>query len=758
MVNIALSLILSLFALSFSNILHILFTWAIVLLLILPLGFVIIYKFSSPFSFCLQILLSFAAGTIIFGIVGFFVVTLGLPLYFTFLVQFLLFVLFFYKMDEQKISLRAIDIKKEALLLALFVILILYYAITPLTSCYTFARDYDLFALGILNTGSLQLPFYNIPSYYPPLVSLFTAHIALFNTFTNINKIMEVYFHLLVPVILVLTYVLGFILTDKRITAFIFPLSFCLVSSFRNHVGGGASYPALFGIFFAVCFIIFLCLSFKFKSKRSGLLSIFSLSLVALSHFDIFFPLVFGIMSLFIALIVFREYQAVKSLAIVCLIAAFVISPFIVREYRGYQSLKKLEWSKAKIEMKNKGESHPKPVREIVFFNGKPAFFFLFVSLLGCVYGIFRKKNIYRNSLLPTLCLVSVLWGLTYNLQNNFLFLSFITQFIHIYPLNIILWSGMSIFLGLSISVGLLMILDFLQSRMWSGKGSEIIFLWTLIISVLIVVADHEIVNMLNTYRKDNSGSLKRALVNRQGYMNEGDFYCLKKLAEVRKDITRILTTRSYSGFMASIVTFKPQVPFFYDVSYVDASLKKEIGQEFGDAGQVLYGDEGKTSILLERLNISHIFIPSTHPYPPSENGHWRFMNHSIICEKGGAKIISTHKCNTTRYHFEAEDFINGSKNTYKYGITNNFTTVAILSPTKVSLPVLLGDNDKIIVKYLSAPFAEPWHIDNMTFGGKSKKVEFVQEEKVLKTSSFVITTERRKVPLEIDWIEIEQR
>lgn len=753
------NIIISIMQMAYSNLPSV--SWVIFLLLLfsVPLGASLIIlsrkQFKNIFAF---LLFSFITGFTIFCFLSYInLMMLHLSSYIPPLAVILSsLILWFYILikKKNKLSLKdyyrklsMLEFDKGSFLVALFIFaLFLYYMYIPLTSYYSFTMDYDLFALGIKETSRPELPFYGLESYYPPLASLVSAEVSPFSH-ANMNKIMEILVFFIAFLNPIIFYFLGEGIFKGK--GWVFSASYMLLASSRNHVGGGASFPAVLGIFFSIIFFVILLeiLNFRQKGREDrkesrfeiALLILFasiSLLLVALSHFDIFFPTIFGFGSLTLALLVSKRTGDIKTIFLLSLITLLIMAPFILHELKGSIDIRS-EWSEEMIKEKNLGESHPLSVSRILFFQG---FTFLPLFILG-VISLFlmllfnHKKDSSHARLLP---LFLFFWLLTFILQNSMVFLNLATKFIHIYPLNIIMWSGTNIFFAIMAGIGAI----YLINAMPRHRTAIIV---VLVLLVCISFIDYETLNLQGIYRSDSSGLIKKGIINRQTSFGIGDKYCLEY---ARQSMDGPLTTAItlFSAYQIPIYTERISPIFFYETSYVS------------------------NSYIPETIEERFVFFPSTSDYYYLNESGKVIFDGTILCRSDGAKIIDIKKKGNIVQHFEIEKISSLPRKNYAYGISCNFTTVILSGNQTINLDSDISGDVRLHIKYLSSPFFRQPYIKAgeagvklYRFGRRSNKVEMVEDYVDISDwgNHFEIIPDRdytALIPFEVDWIELEQR
>ena len=762
-ISAASSLIKAILSLALDNLLSVAYILLLLLLLTIPLGSAILLLFKKTFSSFYEFVIhSFVVGIAVFSLISyinvrFFHFSLYIDIIIIAILSLFIWFLVIQKSLHRELSMTfeagSKSKKKQKLRFILYlgiIIIFLYYMYTPLTSYYTFARDYDLFAVGIEQKAKLELPFYDIENYYPPLVSLISAHFLLLSNI-NANKIMEIIFFFIAFLNPLVIYYLG-----ERIgktNGLIFLLSYLLLASPKNHVGGGSSYPAILGIFFSITFFIFLMDLYKEGNRCKNAFSFYMaallLPLVALSHFDIFFPTLFGFSSFILALLINKEWNIIKKLLILGAISFIILSPFILRELQGYNDLKS-SWGEKDIKEKNIGESHPISLSELLFFQGKVFVPFFIFGIVALIAWFFDKKIKEPK----TICTFLLFWLVTFLLQNNTFFLNFITRFIHIYPLNIIMWSGTSILLSMLCSIGIIYLIE-----RFKGMKNTIIII--LILIVIFSFIDFETINLQKSYRPMNSGNIKKGIVNRQTDFGVGDNMCLNYARNLDGEL--IIGKYSYASMMIPVYTKKEAYPFFYDVSYVSDSYKSEFIKR--KVCYELYLQIKNDSCIKENnlIKPDYIFMPSVFDYDTINTGNWQFLGNKIVCRSDGAKLISLKETSNTVYHYEIEKLINLSPNKYYYGASNDFTTLTIKDNHLINLTDEWSGNVRIHIKYLSSPFFEKFNIKtdgkDHYFGKRSRKIEMTEDYININDfdGSFEIIPRKGIISLEIDWIEVEE-
>src|SRR3989344_6740877 len=191
-ISAASSLIKAILSLALDNLLSVAYILLLLLLLTIPLGSAILLLFKKTFSSFYEFVIhSFVVGIAVFSLISyinvrFFHFSLYIDIIIIAILSLFIWFLVIQKSLHRELSMTfeagLKSKKKQKLRFIVYlgiIIIFLYYMYTPLTSYYSLARDYDLFAVGIEQKAKLELPFYDIENYYPPLVSLISAHFLL---------------------------------------------------------------------------------------------------------------------------------------------------------------------------------------------------------------------------------------------------------------------------------------------------------------------------------------------------------------------------------------------------------------------------------------------------------------------------------------------------------------------------------------------------------------------------------------------------
>lgn len=683
--------------------------------------------------------------------------------------------------------------------------LLFYYSIQPLTLEYGFTRDYDAVALGLKQTGRFVLPIYNIESYYPPLVATISAHFSKLVGcvfFANTNKVMMTIFSMVIFLVAIASYFIGLFLCRSRRAGVCFLMMFTFITATRNAVIGGSTYSAILANFYFALFILVLIEFFSHKNQKVIYFAGVVIAGIFLSHLDIFFAFFWFACALLITGILF--YKPKREIAKFCgysfLIAALVSGYYF---WYGFTNKSKFSfiWTTSQWLSKIHGESHPKSLVEIAFFVGTGACCIVLVSLVIYLCYIVLK----RRGREIWLCVFFLLWCALLLLQNSYPMLYVSRPFIHIYPLNIIMWTGLLMFLICSGGYGLYLILSYAEKM--NDKYAKI-FIMVLFLGSLLCIVDYETINIQRTYRP-GAGYLWSALSEKNVIISGGDNEILQWLHK-QPPRGNILVPDTYAGYYCAVATEKNATLIFYEPeSYHDPTYAPMMSELVNDTVDFFREPNSDKSLaFLRKHNISYIYLPAaqgTAEFDGNEkNGRIDLCyspslfsdNFIVVKRANGAKILRFvgqdargDREKTRLWHIEVESHVFGvpSKEYFYpksiYRKTSVITKEAVLTiplelqnsilarskgitvhikhlstPMPVCLKVSLGDYSEIIVAH-----ADKFMFSESTIELPAQVYAAVKEPLKLQLT---VIPEKQSLwnkfysvfPMEIDWIELEQR
>jgi len=766
-----------------------------------PLGYFILDKSGSigkhKFYNWEKLLLSLILGFSCLAIIFYFSVLLQLN------INILIFTLYpfialwlLYK--KNKASPEIIDNKDSfsvKLTLTALVILFIYYSIQPVTLNYGFTRDYDIAALGLKQTGNFVLPFYNIENYYPPLVSSVTASLSkIINNlfFLNLNQLMISVFSLITFLLFALAYFIGLIFFNNRKAGLCFLGMMILIPSSRNAVIGGSTYPALLSNFYFLVFIICLGEYFIYGNKKIVLLSGLSFAGIFLSHLDIFISFIGFLLA---ALITVMFYKEKITKVIIFLLKTFLISLPLIIPYLSYGLKNKNKfsalWTENRWMAKMIGESHPKPLNEIIFFTGIVPWLIAFSAVIIFTYLFFFGKSIKNKATY----LFFILWTIFIFTQNSWTMAHLSKPFIHIYPLNIIMWMGLTVFLLLIGGYASFMFENYLTKK---GKFS-VLFLSSFVIFGFINIADYEALNLQRVYRP-GAGYLWSGFSDKNSILSTGDNKLLD-WAKNESSLDKFLTPDNYAGYFLAVSTEKKSMLIFYEgESYHDPKFLPLMDNIYAQTTKFFNTpNSNESKKFLNDHRLKYIYLPSCqdagkYSDDSQSNLHYdtALLNgdFEVLKRSAGAKIIRYRPRNNSKtrlFHLEAEEFSSLLKTKkYYYPKSISLNTVILKSDFNLLIPLNL-DNYKIDlkkeaiihIKYLAFPWKVPIKVSIGNFSTvlKESKGRIGFTESMIKVpSDYFLNTSKKEtileisilpvniligkllelLPIEIDWVEIE--
>lgn len=642
--------------------------------------------------------ISLGFGICILTLASLFLVFLSLNLILLVPIIFVLDISLYY-LARDKIGFKIPEIKnrtEDAAIYGIFIFLFLYYSIKPLTVEYIWVMDYDLFSLGIRETWGFSLPFTEINSYYPPAVSTVTAFLSLAFPEIQINKLLIITFFFLAFVVYTLVFELGVLGLGSRKGGLFLLLAFCVMAAPKNATGIGTGYPSILSTIFLISCFITLLQYFKEKNPNSLLLSGIFFGGVPMSHMDIFFSFVWGWLALFLAFLIWGNLsrtQVFKIFSLVTAIGLLVASPYL---YSGLTNVSKFkdEWKETgQWDEKIHDESSPKDFGRETFVHGK--IIFLLIAL-GIVYTLRYKAF---------LGYFAIIWLIFIIFQNTWTFLYFSGNFIHIYPLNVIMWTGLIFPFVVLGGMGIKILYEYFDTK---KVGAHFLIFMTAISFFTFV--DYETFNYQKVLRSQDTGYLMNGLSAREVHFTDSDIEAAKWLK--RQDFSGIvLNFENYPGSGVPVVSEKPTSYFFVGSGYVDPVGLKNIAPLMKDSEFILnHPNDDKSMELIKKHNVEYIFISSNNPldYTPlieSPNFH-------IVHRADGVKILAPI-FNETR-----ENRI--SVNSLRPGDYHTNDSIGYSSLLKGSLnPMRLGKGQSIEIQVNKSDFDAELvniHIKHMTF------------------------------------------
>lgn len=508
-----------------------------------------------------------------------------------------------------------------------FLLLFVYYSIVPLFVQYSYYRDYDLIALGIQENSALELPWYNIKTFYTPGGSLLVAFLNLMLPY-SLNKIMLNLSYLFMFLLFITLYLLGKEMKDALLGFFIC-LSFLLSASSKNFIWDGATFPGITSTLLGLMAFAFLLRYAKDKKRGCFLFSAIPLAASALTHIDS----VISILWVFLAaLIIFRNKRMFHFIIGVGVISLLLVSPFILNSLKAKADMEKLWTGKFWEDFAN-DEIHPKALDELFFYNGWPIFIF---SLIGVGYLIWQKKFLFP------------LWLFFLFLSNSTIFLYIAKPFVLFYAINIIMWFGLGIPLTITAGYGL--------QGLYAKIPYKTLFIILVLALSLLVLFDYETFNKLNVYRRWSTGNLLWAFDNEMHYLNKGDL----ELADWAKNNADglILNPNNFAGQAFPILSKKQTMQYFYHIFYDELSKQGFMQQRDIDARAILLDTN---PLLIGEYGIKFIYLPSSID-SNSEYNASILEKYAIIKRSRGAKLLLTESRVTKLKHYEAEDYLTNGK------------------------------------------------------------------------------------------------
>lgn len=666
----------------------------------------------------------------------------------------------------------------KKIILPAFLLIIIYYSITPLTTDYAHFRDYPLLALGFEEFSKSILPTYGVEMYYPPGISLITGYIHLLIPDINPVAIMITLAHTFAVLIILLLYFLGKIAFQSSILGFFFASAFTMGAVSRNFVTGGATIPALLATICGLMFILFFLEHIKSCSNKNKIIStplIFAsiaLGSTALAHFDTLLTFLWGLISISFCWVLMkaRAKQAIIAIFTIGAISFVIAAPFLLRSYEYKKTLDKY-WTDDVWDLYTKDEIHPKPLIEIAFVVG-PLLFFLGISgyllfLATKLHAYFKHKK-QEMDILTIFFLAGFIWLILILISNSFFFLRLVRPIFLFYAINIILWHGITI--PLTFGAGLL----FYTICKWlKRKQTAIVFI--VISLALFSVLDYESFNLQNVFTRQG-GFLLLPFADRAGYVNQGDIEIFNTLNKLPRGL--VLGYPSLAGNEGlPVFTHQKTYTHFTNQFYHNIQQHEWMGERNKASLKFFIND---TPSFLNDKNISYIFIPAE--ITSSEQYSTKLLEkYELIARNGGAKLLSTKKTKKPIIHIEAEKYAQKNKieiKNYFYGaMILSLRAVELKKNTSFEIPINIPKEMQrkkaiIFIKHLT--FINPLSFDVLINGKKypindvTKKLMWTESSievplseingqtiRFLGTSDGVSIFGFRKYLPEIDWIEL---
>lgn len=774
------------------------------LILNLPLGYLILHKIWPAIKEKLllweKLLLSIIFGFSIFAIVFYISVLLKLNIGIIIFVLYL-FLVVWLVIPANKMALFSGNSKNNQhtfdskLALITLVLIFIYYAIQPLTLVYGFARDYDIAALGIKQTSNFVLPFYNIENYYPPLVSSVSVCFSKLIdnlVFVNLNQLMIVIFSTVVFLLFCLAYFIGFLFFGNRKAGVCCLAMMMLLPATRNAVIGGSTYPAVLANFYFLVLILALVIYFIDRNKKITLLTGVAFSGILLSHLDIFISFGWFILA---ALITVFIYEKDKLKTVLFALKTIMVGLIISMPYLYYGFVNKFKfsalWTDEKWMAKMIGESHPKPLGEIFFFSGFIPWLIAFASAISFVYLIKLKKEKNKNMFY----FFFILWLILIFIQNSWAMAYLTRPFIHIYPLNIMMWTGLTVFLLLIGGFSLSRLNNIFGKR----KATANILTCFFIAFGFINIADYETLNLQKVFRP-GAGFFWTGISDKNTVVSDGDNKILN-WARKNSSLNNFLVPDNYAGYYLPVATEKKALLIFYEgESYHDPKFLPFMDSIYSRTTDFFnQPDSDKSKEFLRGFNLKYIYLPAcldTNSYSDKSQANQHYSidllngDFKIIKRIAGAKIIEyapQDNKKTKLIHLEAENFVLPEKTKkYYYPKSISLGTAVLKNDSEIIIPLNftnyrtdLKKEITVYIKYLAFPWNIPFKISIGDFStileGNRGKIGFtesmikvpadkllIQNQKIinLKISLLPVNSIKRKllnfIPLEIDWVEIE--
>lgn len=739
----------SLLSIMRENIIGVLLTILFLILFSYPLGnvvLVLVLKKRNSF-------LSTSLGLLLNMLIMYWIIVLNIPWIF-FPLLLLSLCLYLYWRTKNITTTKIIFSKKMKIL---FLFLSLYYLIPPLTWDYAFAREYDLFAVGLKQSNEFRLPL--VESYYSPAIAILPAFMSKIISFLTINKIMINIYSLLPLFLVVFLYFFGKEALENEELGFFFAVAYAITAVSKNAIFGGSAWPALLSLVYSLASFFFFFTYIKTNDKKNLLLCACMGAGAMLSHIDTALVLAYAYISLMISCLFFTKTrrEIFKVFFIIGISAALVISPFLVKSIENKEKLQEL-WTEEKWMEQQHGEAHVKSFQEIMFSVGRISVFIAFFGLLYCIKKIKKQENIFPLFLL--------LWSLVMVLQNSWSFVKLSKLILPYYPLNIIMWMDLAILLSFLGGYAL-----FHLEALVKPKYFTKVFIICTLVLVLFSYVSFETVNAEKIY-PDQGGYLKRGFIAKGDYVSRGDMGLMKYLKD-KEGI--ILNNNLIVGTAIPAMSEQESYTHIYEESYFDPAKKEFFEERRKDIEDFFADPVAESSFaFVKDKNISFIFLANEQTYEEQRGSYYynpsliESGNYSIIMRSNGAKIMVLKNSGMIIKHFEVEEYTNG--------LIKQYSTPAMVAKTvkmdgktkivipKTELQTFLNKNVTLYIKYTSFKNIPVLAIQNgndtYLLEKETTKIQFTEANAsfVIKDTDLVITTKDDMLflPIEIDWVEIE--
>lgn len=677
--------------------------------------------------------------------------------------------------NENQKNLRVVSIFVLIFLFLMFC----YYSIMPLTTDMAIFRDYDLLALGIQENSALKLPFYGIDIYYPPGMSILTAFLNEVIPNVNIHKIMLNLSYFFMFYLFILFYQLGNVGFKNKFLGFFFMVAFAISAPPRNFVTGGATPPSTTSAIFCIIFLIFILRWLEDHSNKNVYAAGVLLAAGALTHIDTLLIFLWGFLALLIIYSLFdlRNYRKYLLLFIkIGVLSLLIVSPFLMNSYEGKKKMESM-WSGDAWENYAKGEIHPKPLSEIIFFSGKWVFYLSLLSVLYPIYMIFVHKKIDKSES-GKIALFILLWAFFLFSTNNYAFLRIARPILLFYALNIIMWFGTAIVFSLGAGFGFyilyLILLRISKSRMMMG-----IFLTVIMLVAFARIFDYEFSNKEGVFHR-HGGFIRSSFANANNLYNSGDIYMMEWLKD--NNIQTVIIQGGFLGYaLPSVTKIKPS-SIFVNNFYDDPDRISEMWSRESLANKV-YQDEINDTSFFD--NFSYILLQSSYGPPSYSKSLLESGRYDIIERKDGAKILRPNienfkspKKEKDLIHIEVEDLmVSKAINRYSAGWIISMATVGLPSKSGVRINLSSINQNKnmynLYIRHLTfvVPLAFKVKIADKIFNIEkttdqmmfSESKLSLKKEDLLKSNFSIEISSLKEFNLlgekyypEIDWVELE--
>lgn len=740
------------------NIVGVVLTLSILILFSYPLGkyiLILLLKRTNFFvSLCIGLLLNI--------LIIYWIIVLKISLaFFPFLI-FLLCLLLSWK--AKNIIATKMTLSKQMKVLFLF--LFLYYLIPPLTWDYTFAREYDLFAVGLKQSNEFRLPL--VESYYPPAVAILPAAISKVIPFLTINKIMINIYSLFPLFMVMFFYFFGKEVLEQERMGFFFAVAYAITAVSKNAIFGGAAWPALLSLVYSLTSIFFFFMYKKTNDKKNLVICASMIAGAVLSHIDTALVLVYAYIALFISWIISSEnfigkkFKVIKVFFFIGISAVLIISPFLINSMENKEKLQGL-WTEEKWLEQQQGESHVKNFQEVMFLVGKISMFIAFFGIVYCITKIKKQENIFPLFLL--------LWSLVMVLQNSWTFVRLSKLVLPYYPLNILMWMDLAILLSFLGGYALFHLENLVKSKY---------FIIGIFVLVLFSYGSFETVNVEGVY-PGQGGYIKRGLIAKGDYVSKGDMEIMEYLKNRKSGIT--LNNNLIVGTAIPAMSEQESYTHVYEESYFDPS-KSEFFEERTDSINQFFANPISNSsfAFIKDKKFSYIFLTNEQVYGGQNKPYYynpaliESGNYTIIKRSNGAKLLVLGNSKEVIKHFEVETYVDTGG--FTGGVIKQYNAPAMIAKTvrmetgtKIVIPTIeieefINNPSTIYVKYTSFKHAPQLLIrngDNECITKKStNKIQFVETSCSfeIEDADIELTTNDNLlfIPLEIDWIEITKR